>query len=169
MMLSACAATRLALGPSIKYTISYCSADKEPVNIDKVKYDQRWVKSGGMILGYWKHTSGDILLFPPPPIPKQIYIHWFNYRQQVFYEATVPLKDNAAEIMQQLPPHPWEGDPYLTAGVLPDGSAVVWVSNGNWVKYSLWVEVGRAKGRRVAGDVENFRAQTEYLKRRGDI
>ncbi len=150
------------------YTISYCSADKEPVWIEKVKYDNYPIKSGGMVLGNWQVAAGLIALFPPPPVPKKIYIYWFNYRQQVFYEATVPLQPNAADIMENLPT-PDISRPVLTTGVLPDGSAVVWVSNSLSADYGSWIEVGRAKGRLAEGDVNNYRLQTEDMRQRGEI
>ena len=72
-------------------------------------------------------AGGYLLLCPPPPVPRQIYIYWFNYRQQVFYEATVPLKKDAAKTMFSLP-KPRFGGPVLVTGVKPDGTAVVWVA-----------------------------------------
>ena len=150
------------------YTISYCTADKEPVWIEKVKYDNYPIKSGGMLLSGWQQALGLIALFPPPPVPKKIYIYWFNYRQQVFYEATVSLQPDAADIMENLPT-PDISRPVLTTGVLPDGSAVVWVSNSLSADYGSWVEVGRAKGRLAEGDVNNYRLQTEDMRQRGEI
>ena len=150
------------------YTISYCSADNEPVWVEKVKYDNYPIKEGGGMMGGWKQAMGLIALFPPPPIPKKIYIYWFNYRQQVFYEATVSLQPDAADIMENLPT-PDISRPVLTTGVLPDGSAVVWVSNSLSADYGSWIEVGRAKGRLAQGNVQDFHDQTVSLRRRGKI
>ena len=150
------------------YTISYCSADHEPVWIEKVRYDKGNVLEGGMVLGNWQVAASIISLFPPPPVPKTIYIYWFNYRQQVFYEATVPLQPDAADIMENLEP-PKYGRYVLTTGVLPDGSAVVWVSNSLSAQTGRWIEVGRAKGRLAEGDAQDFHDQTVSLRRRGKI
>jgi len=168
-LLSACAGT--SLRQPMMYDITYCSADKEPVYIEKVKFDQYYVLAAGIVMGYWQRAQKSTALFPPPPVPKQVYIYWFNYRQQVFYEATVPLLENASEIMRNLPPPPYggRGRPYLTTGVLPDGTAVVWVSNGDWAKDSTWIEVGRAKGRLAAGNPDNHRNTTEGMRQRGEI
>ena len=150
------------------YTISYCSADNEPVWIEKVKYDNYPVKEGGGMMGGWKQTMGLISLFPPPPVPKKIYIYWFNYRQQVFYEATVPLQPDAADIMENLKP-PKYGRYVLTTGVLPDGSAVVWVSNSLSAQTGDWIEVGRARGRLAEGDPDSRKNTTEEMRQRGEI
>ena len=160
--------TGLGRSGSDRYSISYCSADNEPVYIERVKYDQYNVMPGGILMGGWQIAGGSIELFPPPPVPKQIYIYWFSYRQQVFYEATVPLKENADKIMYDLP-KPRFGGPLLVTGVLPDGTAVVWVANGSNAKFSTWIEVGRTIGHLVDGDVENFRSQTEEMRRREEI
>lgn len=167
VLLTGCTTTLLS--KSMLYDISYCSADNEPVFIEKVKYDQTEVFGGGIVMGYWKRTSGSILLYPPPSVPKEIYIYWFNYRQQVFYEATVPLKKNAEEIMRKLPIHEYGEVRYLTTGVLPDGKSVVWVSNGTWSKDSIWIEVGRAQGKRAAGDPASRKNTTEEMRKRGEI
>ena len=150
------------------YTISYCTADKEPVWIEKVKYDDYPIKAGGGMMGGWKKAMGLIALFPPPPVPKQIYIYWFNYRQQVFYEVTVPLQPDAAEIMENLPT-PDISRPVLTTGVLPDGTAVVWVSNSLSDNYGRWIEVGRAKGHLAEGDPVSRGNTTEEMRQRGEI
>ena len=166
LMLTAC--TGFEKSHIDRYTISYCSADNEPVWIEKVNFDQYPVKSGGGMMGGWKMAMGSIVLFPPPPVPKQIYIYWFNYRQQVFYEATVPLQENAEEIMYSLP-KPRFGGPLLVTGVLPDGTAVVWVANGSNANFSVWIEVGRTKGHLAEGDPASRKNTTEEMRQRGEI
>ena len=166
ILLTAC--TGLGSSYSDRYDISYCSADNEPVWIEKVQFDRYPVKSGGGMMGGWMMAGGYILLFPPPPVPRQIYIYWFNYRQQVFYEATVHLKKDAAKTMFSLP-KPRFGGPVLVTGVKPDGSAMVWVTNGGDAKFSTWVEVGRAQGTLAPGDPESRRNSTESLRRRGKL
>ena len=151
-----------------RYDISYCSVDNEPVWIEKVLFDHYPVKSGGGMMGGWMMAGGYILLFPPPPVPKEIYIYWFNYRQQVFYEATVPLKKDAAKTMSSLP-KPRFGGPVLVIGVKPDGTAVVWVTNGGDARFSTWIEVGRAKGHLAKGDPANYKNTTEGMRKRGEI
>ena len=164
--LTAC--TGLGVSSHARYTISYSTVDSEPVYIEKVKFDKNNVMPGGILMGGRKRAMGMICLFPPPPVPNQVYIYWFNYRQQVFYEATVHIQNNAAKVMHDLPQLKFSGN-FLVTGVKPDGTAVVWVTNGSNAKFSTWVEVGRAKGERVAGDVENFRDQTEGMRKRGEI
>lgn len=167
VLFSGCATALLS--EPMMYTITYCSADKEPVWIEKVKFDEYWVEPAGILMGNWKLARKAVILFPPPPVPKEIYVYWFNYKQQVFYEATVPLKKNAAEQMQKLPIHESGEVRYLTTGVLPDGKAVVWVSNGDWAKDSIWIEVGRAQGKRAAGDPTSRKNTTEEMRQRGEI
>ncbi len=166
VMLSACSS--LEKTHSEKYTISYCSTGDEPVWIEKVKFDDYPVKSGGGLIGGWKRAMGMISLFPTPSVPKQVYIYWFNYRQQVFYEVTVPIQKNAAEIMYNLPQLKFSAN-FLVTGVKPDGTAVVWVTNGSNAKFSTWVEVGRAQGTLAPGDPESRRNSTESLRRRGKL
>ncbi len=151
-----------------EYTVSYCTADKEPVWIERVKFDDYPMKSGGMLLNGWKQALGLIELFPPPPVPKQIYIYWFNYRQQVFYEATIPLQKDAAKIMKALP-KPDYGRYVLTTGVLPDGSAVVWVGNSLSSLTGTWTEVGHAKGHLAKGDPASRKNTTEEMRQKGEI
>lgn len=167
VLLTACA-TALLSEPML-YTITYCSADNEPVWVERVKFDQSEVMEAGILTGPWKNAGKAVALFPPPPVPKEIYVYWFNYRQQVFYEATVPLKKNAAEIMRTLPKSEYEGRPYITTGVLPDGKAVVWISNGPWPGDSTWIEVGRSQGKRAAGNPNDYKSQTEDMRKRGEI
>jgi hypothetical protein len=95
-------------------------------------------------------------------------VRWFNYKQQRFYEATVPLQEDAQVIMRRLPKSDY-GDLMIVTGVLPNGQAVVWVTNGHAPKFGTWVEVGRVQGRRAEGDPDRYRNTTAEMRERREI
>ncbi|OEU54080.1 MAG: hypothetical protein BA871_09870 [Desulfuromonadales bacterium C00003096] len=110
-----------------------------------------------------------MVLAPPyPPFPHEIFVRWFNYRQQRFYEATVPLKEDALQIYRDLP-KPRFGRRLIVTGVLPDGQAVVWAASDHAPKFGPWVEVGRVQGRRAEGDPDQYRNTTAEMRERGEI
>ena len=104
------------------------------------------------------------------PVPKKLFLRWFNYRQQKFYEATVNLPDKTEQILKQLkktkPEHGFLG---IVAGVKGDGEAVVWATNGSSAKYNTWIEVARQMGREVPGDADNYEPHIKYMRERGEI
>jgi hypothetical protein len=117
----------------------------------------------------WERVGKLIVLAPPyPPFPQEIFVRWFNYKQQQFYEATVPLKEDALLVFRDLP-QPEYGRRLIVTGVLPDGQAVVWVTNAKVARFGTWIEAGRVQGRQTEGDVEDYRPQIESMRKRGRI
>jgi len=151
------------------FDLGFTAPKEEPVFIEDVQFDEVPVDSPGILSFDWKRVGQLTVLAPPyPPFPQEIFVRWFNYKQQRFYEATVPLQEDALQIYRDLP-EPQFGRRLIVTGVLPDGQAVVWVATDHAPKFGPWVEVGRVQGRQVEGDVENYRPQIESMRKRGRI
>lgn len=156
-----------AVLPSPKFDVAFSTPKNEPVYIEDAVYDDAWIGHGGIMLCCWK-DAGRINVIGDRPVPKMVFIRWFNYKQQKYYEATVLLPENLKSIMWKLP-EPRFGGRILTTGVLPNGEVVVWASNGLDERMGTWVEVARTKGHVATGDPHNHRSQTEEMKERGEI
>ena len=166
-LIAGCSGAGLRQGPP--FDLGYTAPKEEPVFIEDVRLDGLPVMPGGILGQDWQKVSGLIVLAPPyPPFPQEIFVRWFNYKQQRFYEATVPLKEDALQIYRDLP-KPQYGRRLIVTGVLPDGQAVVWVASDHAPKFGPWVEVGRVQGRQAEGDVENYRPQIDSMRKRGRI
>jgi hypothetical protein len=168
-LIAGCSGVGFRNGPP--FDLGYTAPLGEPVYIEQIRLGKFYSIPSG-ILGIsqdWQRVDALIVLAPPyPPFPYEIFVRWFNYKQQRFYEATVPLKEDALQIYRDLP-KPQYGRRLIVTGVLPDGQAVVWVASDHAPKFGPWVEVGRVQGRRVQGDVENYRPQIESMRKRGKI
>ncbi len=166
-LVAGCSGVGFRLGPP--FNLGYTAPKEEPVYIEDVRLDGMPVMPGGILGQDWQRVSGLVVLAPPyPPFPHQIFVRWFNYKQQRFYEATVSLREDASDVMRHLPKSDY-GGLLLVTGVLPDGQAMVWVANAHAPKFGSWIEVGRVQGRQVEGDVENYRPQIESMRKRGRI
>jgi hypothetical protein len=153
----------------LPFDLGYTAPKEEPVFIEDVRLDGMPVMPGGILGQDWQRVSGLVVLAPPhPPFPHQIFVRWFNYKQQRFYEATVPLKENAFQIYRDLP-KPQYGRKLIVTGVLPDGQAVVWVANAKVARFGTWIEVGRMQGRQVEGDPDQHRNTTAEMREHGEI
>ncbi len=155
--------------PQEKFDIGFSAPKSDPVYIEKIIYDNSWAMSAGILSLDWKEVGKIIVPAPPyPPVPQKIFIRWFDYKQQVFYETTVDIPREAAKVVASVP-KPQFGSRIITTGVLPNGQAVVWVSNSLRDSTGTWIELARAQGSQVEGDVENYRAQTEEMRQLGEI
>ena len=151
----------------IKYDVGFSAHKENPVYIEKVIYDDTWYSSGGILSLDWKEV-GKIMVISPRPVPKKIFIRWFNYKQQWFYEATVPLPENTEATLRGLP-KPEYGNPILTIGVLPDGGVVIWVGNSLSERTGTWIEVARVQGHQAEGNPYKYKNTTEDMRARGEI
>ncbi len=153
------------------FNLGYTAPLGEPVYIEQVRIGKFYSIPPGILgLGLgWERVGKLIVLAPPyPPFPQEIFVRWFNYKQQRFYEAAVPLKEDTLQVYRDLS-EPEYGRRLIVTGVLPNGQAVVWAANSKVARFGTWVEVGRVKGQQVEGDVENYRPQIESMRRRGRI
>ncbi len=152
-----------------RFDIGYTHNREDPVFIEKVIFDKSFYDAPGIISLDWKEVGKITVPAPPfPPVPQKIFIRWFDYKQQVFYETTVKIPIEAAKVVTDLP-KPRFGSRIITTGVLPNGEAVVWVSNSLRASIGTWIELARAQGRQVEGDVENYRPQIEEMRQLGEI
>lgn len=166
-LITGCSGGGFRQGPP--FDLGYTAPKEEPVFIEDVRFDGVPVDYPGILSFDWKRVGQLTVLAPPyPPFPHQIFVRWFNYKQQRFYEATVQLQEDAQVIMRRLPKSDY-GDLMIVTGVLPDGQAVVWVTNGHAPKFGTWVEVGRIQGRQVEGDPDTHRNTTAEMRERGEI
>jgi hypothetical protein len=151
------------------FNLGYTAPKEEPVFIENVRFDDVPVDYPGILSFDWKRVGQLTVLAPPyPPFPNEVFVRWFNYKQQRFYEATVPLKENAFQIYRDLP-KPQYGRKLIVTGVLPDGQAVVWVANAKVARFGTWIEVGRMQGRQVEGDPDQHRNTTAEMREHGEI
>ena len=164
-----CSGLNFRQGPP--FDLGYTAPLGEPVYIEQIRLGKFYSIPPG-ILGLdqgWERVGKLIVLAPPyPPFPHEVFVRWFNYKQQRFYEATVPLQEDAQVIMRRLPKSDY-GDLMIVTGVLPNGQAVVWVTNGHAPKFGTWVEVGRVQGRRAEGDPDRYRNTTAEMRERREI
>ncbi len=153
------------------FDLGYTAPLGEPVYIEQVRIDKFYSIAPG-ILGInqdWQRVDGLIVLAPPyPPFPSEVFVRWFNYKQQRFYEATVPLKEDTPRIYRDLPKIGY-GRKLLIIGVLPDGQAVVWVANAKVARFGTWIEVGRVQGQQAERDPDQRRNTTAEMRERGEI
>lgn len=167
LLFAGCSGFGLHQSPS--FDLGYTAPKEEPVFIEDVRLDGVHVDYPGILSFDWKRVGQLTVLAPPyPPFPQEIFVRWFNYMQQRFYEATVPLREDASDVMRHLPESDY-GGLLLVTGVLPDGQAVVWVANAHAPKFGTWVEVGRVQGRRAEGDPDRYRNTTAEMRERGEI
>ncbi|MDA8137797.1 MAG: DUF2931 family protein [Desulfobacteraceae bacterium] len=153
----------------IRFDVAWATPQGEPVYIEDSVYDDSWRFSSGILSCCWKKASKIAVLAPPfPPVPHKVRIRWFNYKQQKYYEATVPLPQDSKKIMLSLP-NPDKDNLIITTGVQPDGQAVVWFSDGLSEHSGTWIEVGRAQAKEVPGDPNDHKAQTEEMRELGEI
>jgi hypothetical protein len=166
-LIAGCSGVGFRQGPP--FDLGYTAPKEEPVFIEDVQFDGVPVDYPGILSFDWKRVGQLTVLAPPyPPFPQEIFVRWFNYKQQRFYEATVPLKEDALQIYRDLP-KPQYGRRLIVTGVLPDGQAVVWVASDHAPKFGPWVEVGRVQGRRAEGDPDQHRNTTAEMRERGEI
>ena len=155
--------------PPPQYDLAFSTPKDEPVYFERVVYDDAFSGVCGMLTCCWKRARKINVLAPPyPAVPKKIFVRWFNYKQQQYYEATVTLPDNGEKIMRSLR-KPEYGPHILTTGVKPDGLVVIWFSNGLSEKSGTWIEVARAQGHVAEGDPELRRNSTRGFRERGMI
>lgn len=167
LTLTGCSGFNLRQGPP--FNLGYTAPKEEPVFIEDVRFEGVHVDYPGILSLDWKRVGQLTILAPPhPPFPKIIFVRWFNYKQQRFYEATVPLQEEALDLMRNLPKSDY-GGLLIVTGVLPDGQAVVWVANAHAPKFGTWVEVGRVQGRQAEGDPDRYRNSTAGMRKRGRI
>lgn len=156
-----------AILPAQKFDIAFSTPENEPVFIEEAIYDDTWVGRGGIMFCCWER-AGAVNIITPRPVPKKIFIRWFNYKQQKFYEATVHLPENTEATLRSLP-KPEYGNPLLTVGVLPVGLMVVWLSNDLSELTGTWVEVARVQGHQAKGNPSKYKNTTEEMRERGEI
>jgi hypothetical protein len=168
-LFAGCAGVGFRNGPP--FDLGYTAPLGEPVYIEQIRLGKFYSIPPG-ILGLdqgWERVGKLIVLAPPyPPFPQEIFVRWFNYKQQRFYEATVPLREDALQVYRDLP-KPQYGRRLIVTGVLPDGQAVVWVASDHAPKFGPWVEVGRVQGRQAEGDPDQHRNTTAEMRERGEI
>lgn len=165
MMLSITACQTIL--PAPKFNIAFATPENEPVWIENLAYDGAHVGSAGIMFCCWK-KAGKTMIIAPRPVPKTIFIRWFNYKQQKFYEATVPLPENTEATLRSLPQKK-DSTYKITTGVLPDGRVVVWVSNGLSERTGTWIEVARIQGHQAEGNPYKYKNTTEDMRARGEI
>lgn len=156
-----------AILPAPRFDLAFSTPENEPVFIEEATYDDTWIGRGGIMFCCWER-AGAVNVISPRPVPKKIFIRWFNYKQQKFYEATAFLPENTEATMRRLP-KPRFGDAIITTGVLPNGEVVVWVSNGLSERTGTWVEVARVQGHQAEGNPGDYKSQTEEMRERGEI
>lgn len=156
-----------AILPAPKFDIAFATPNNEPVWIENLAYDDAHIGSAGIMFCCW-NEAGKIMITASRPVPKKIFIRWFNYKQQKFYEATALLPENTKATLRSLP-KPEYGNPILTVGVLPDGVAVVWVSNDLSELTGTWIEVARVQGHQAEGNPYKYKNTTEDMRERGEI
>jgi hypothetical protein len=166
-LFAGCAGVGFRQGPP--FDLGYTAPKEEPVFIEDVRLDGVHVDYPGILSFDWQRVGQLTVLAPPyPPFPHQIFVRWFNYKQQRFYEATVPLREDALQVYRELP-KPLYGRRLIVTGVLPDGQAMVWVASDHAPKFGPWVEVGRVQGRQAEGDPDQHRNTTAEMRERGEI
>jgi len=168
-LIAGCSGVGFRHGPP--FNLGYTASLGEPVYIEQIRLGKFYSIPPG-ILGLdqgWERVGKLIVLAPPyPPFPQEIFVRWFNYKQQRFYEATVPLREDALLVFRDLP-QPEYGRRLIVTGVLPNGQAVVWVTNTKVARFGTWVEVGRIQGRQAEGNPDQYRNSTAGMRKRGRI
>ena len=155
--------------PPPRFDLAFSTPKGEPVYIERVVYDDAFSGVCGMLTCCWKRARKINVLAPPyPAVPKKIFVRWFNYKQQKYYEGTAILHEDTEKKLRRLRKVNLSNHK-LTTGVMPDGQIVVWISNGMSEKSGTWIEVARAQGHVAEGDPAAYSTHTEDMRKRGEI
>jgi len=175
-ILSACSALK-EKEPDITWYFSLATPKHYDVWVEHVEFElsgvRHWYHPAGTMSCCWKGPGGPAgIAGRMEPFPNFVAIQWFSLAEQKYYQRLIEVPTEWKELMKEPAPQKTQlhGTVYaprnfLTFGLAPGGTIVIWMMN----QVGNEIELARLQANEIEGNPSHYQNRTrEYLEENGD-